>query len=117
MICRKFTATTFPIERCHDGTGRLLCTEMLATDAKAGFRFVHDNVLEPGASIGEHTHEGDEEMYVIIEGEGVMRVDGVDKRVASGDICVTRSGHSHSLANTGDTPMRILVVGVGIARV
>ena len=97
---------------CHGGVGTLLCRELLADYARtgAGIKFVHDDVLEPGVSIGPHTHSGDEEVYVILEGRGVMTVDGREHPVQAGDLCVTRDGRSHSLKNNSEAPLRLLVV-------
>jgi mannose-6-phosphate isomerase-like protein (cupin superfamily) len=39
--------------------------------------------------------------------------DAVD--IEAGDICLTRSGDSHSLSNTGNAPIRFLVVGTNLA--
>lgn len=119
MILRGTGTNLRRLERCHGGVGELWCSELLADYKKkgGGFAFIHDNVLEPGASIGEHTHRNDEEIYVILSGRGVMRVDGVAHEVAEGDVCLTRRGHSHALANRGERPMRFLVInakpGVG----
>ncbi len=112
MLLRASADNLRRFENCHEGQGALWCSELLADYAKrgAGFSFIHDNVIEPGASIGEHGHEGEEEIYVIIGGRGTMRIDGVDTPVSAGDVCLTRSGHSHSLVNGGDGPMRFLVI-------
>jgi len=116
MIIRKRDATNKQIEACHDGAGVLHMTEMLAAYGRsgAGVKFIHDNIVEPGASIGEHTHHDDEELYLIIEGVGVMRIDGVDEPVGPGDICLTRPGHSHSLTNSDAGPMRLIVIGLNV---
>ncbi|OGV36776.1 MAG: hypothetical protein A2X48_17105 [Lentisphaerae bacterium GWF2_49_21] len=113
-MIRKFEAAVKEFDKCHDGKGVLLCTEMLAEYQRKepGVKFYHDNILQPGDSIGEHLHKDDEEVYIIIEGTGIMKVDGKEERVQSGDVCITRKGHSHSLVNTGKTPMHFLVVGV-----
>ena len=104
---------TRELPNCHGGVGKLWNTLMLSGGKGAGFRFVHDNIVEPGATIGEHTHKGDEEIYIILDGYGQMRIDGVDTPVGPGDMVITRDGHSHSLTN-GPAPMRLLVVGVGL---
>lgn len=112
MILHRNQKQAKKIENCHDGTGVLWCVEMLADYKKTtdGFKYVHDNVLEPGASIGQHLHTGDEELYVILAGQGVMRVDGVEQSVQAGDMCLTRHGHSHDLTNGKDGPMHFLVI-------
>jgi uncharacterized cupin superfamily protein len=99
-------------DSCHGGRGRLTFVELLANrggDAP-GFRFVHDDHLEPGASIGEHVHSGNEELYIILEGDGVMLIDGVPHPVRAGDCCRTGPGHSHGLTAGLQRPMRFLVV-------
>lgn len=118
MILRRNSNPVRRLENCHEGVGAVLCSELLADYAKthAGFAYIHDNVLEPGASIGEHRHDGEEEVYFILEGEGMMRIDGVDTPVAAGDACLTRSGHSHSLVNTGKAAMRFLVLHAKLGR-
>ena len=112
MIIRKNVAAPQRIVDCHAGKGVLWCTEMLADYQKTtpGFKYIHDNRLEPGASIGEHRHDSDEELYVILSGHGRMKVDGVEHDVAAGDMCLTRSGHSHDLTNGPEGPMHFLVV-------
>ena len=116
MIIHKDDAPTRPIDRCHDGEGLLHMTEMLGEYKRqaGGVKFIHDNIVEPGASIGEHTHTDDEEVYLIIDGRGTMRVDGVEERVGPGDICLTRPGHSHSLTNSDDGPMHLIVIGLNV---
>lgn len=88
----------------------LRCREYLDYKRTLGFAYVHDDTLPPGASIGEHTHAKDEELYFIVAGNGVMRVDGTDRKVSAGGMVLTRRGGSHSLANTGKEPLRVLVV-------
>jgi mannose-6-phosphate isomerase-like protein (cupin superfamily) len=112
VIIKRAHMKTEPVERCHDGVGRMASTTAFSRpDSGPGFRFVHDNVLDPGASIGEHLHTGDEEIYLVLEGEGTMIEDGRPYPVTAGDLCITTAGHSHGLRN-GPTPMRLLVVGV-----
>jgi mannose-6-phosphate isomerase-like protein (cupin superfamily) len=114
MIIHKSKVPVKMLDKCHDGVGVLHCTEYLGEYGRKekGIKFYHDNMLNPGVSVGEHTHENDEEMYIILNGIGVMKIDGKDQNVKDGDVCITRRGHSHSLANTGTIPMRFLVVGV-----
>ncbi|MCC6396947.1 MAG: cupin domain-containing protein [Bacteroidetes bacterium] len=113
MILHKHAARFVGIPSCHGGTGTLQCTEYLGDYDRpsSGFTFVHDNLLPPGASIGVHTHSGDEELYVFLDGIGTMTMNGATVEVHPGDICLTRSGESHSLFNSGTIPIHFLVVG------
>ena len=65
--------------------------------------------LQPGASIGMHTHKDNEDVYVIVSGEGTFTdSDGKKTVVRDGDITIARPGDSHALANTGKAPLIFL---------
>jgi len=101
-----------PIPRCHGGTGAVDSTTVLDAADLAGRRlkFVHDDILPPGASVGPHPHADDEELYVILSGQGEMELDGQVHPVAAGDAVVVFPGGTHALRNTGAAPLRLLVV-------
>lgn len=103
-----------PLAECHGGLGALDFTEVLGTTPGIVKRlaFIHDDVLAPGTSIGIHRHEIDEEYYYIVEGKGVMTLDGRRVNVQAGDLTAVFPGGSHGLENTGDTNLRILVICV-----
>jgi mannose-6-phosphate isomerase-like protein (cupin superfamily) len=103
-----------PLPECHGGEGALDWTTVLDSADVAGrqLNFIHDDIIPPGASIGVHRHEDDEEYYYIVEGEGVMTLDGERYEVGPGDITAVYPGGEHGLENTSDAPMRILVVSV-----
>jgi mannose-6-phosphate isomerase-like protein (cupin superfamily) len=62
--------------------------------------------LMPGDSIGYHQHVTNEDVYVIISGEGVFKdKDGKDKPVKAGDVAIVRKGESHGIANSGKEPL------------
>ena len=58
--------------------------------------------LEPGASIGLHTHEGNSEIVFILEGTGKMLCDGVYEELSAGKCTYCPEGHSQSLINDSD---------------
>ena len=58
--------------------------------------------LEPGASIGEHTHSDNCEVFYFLSGSGKCLYDGQWEPVAAGNAHYCPKGHSHSLVNTGD---------------
>ena len=101
-----------PLDRCHGGEGTIFCKERLADYARThGIRFVHEDRIPPGTSIGLHAHTKDEELYIILSGSGEMSVDDVRRPVGPGDICLTREGHRHALYNTGKEDMHLYVIG------
>lgn len=70
--------------------------------------------LEVGGTEGMHTHSAEvapkDEMYLITEGQGRMIVDGEPLDLLPGDAVLAAAGSAHDLVNTGDVPLRLIVV-------
>ncbi|MCP1103008.1 putative cupin superfamily protein [Aequitasia blattaphilus] len=104
---------SFP--KCHDGEGELGFIELFGEkDFSSGIRFFHHTVLPPKTSIGIHTHGNDEEIYIVLEGSGVMHLDGKDYEVAKGDVIINQPFGTHGIKNTGDQDLKLLVFEVVI---
>ena len=103
-----------PFSECHDGKGTIDWTEVLnyGGQSERRLRYIHDDTIPPGASIGIHPHKAEEEYYYIISGEGDMILDGVSHAVSAGDITAVFPGGSHGLTNTGQCDLRILVINL-----
>jgi mannose-6-phosphate isomerase-like protein (cupin superfamily) len=69
-----------------------------------------EEVLPAGKSVSRHYHLETEEVYYILHGEGRMSVGNEVKEVAAGDAIFIPRGSTHTLENTGRTPMTILLV-------
>jgi mannose-6-phosphate isomerase-like protein (cupin superfamily) len=66
-------------------------------------------VLHPGSAIGYHEQREDE-IYYVLSGTGVMRMNGDSLTVAPGDAVLTRPGSSHGLRPAGAQDLTILIV-------
>lgn len=64
--------------------------------------------LEPGASVGEHSHQGDEDFYYCISGTGVVVDNGAEHPFTPGTLQITRDGESQAIRNTGETELVFL---------
>ena len=82
------------------------------SDFKTNLHFVIYSELEPGTSIGYHTHENNEEVYVILEGRGIMTINGTVHEVTAGDVILNKPFWSHGLENNSDSDLKILVIEV-----
>ncbi len=71
---------------------------------------VAEELLPPGAAVTPHLHRETEEVYYIIDGSGEMTVGDDCKTVAAGDAIYIPRDTVHTLRNTGDVPMRIVLV-------
>ena len=79
------------------------------TAAQDAFREIGWLTLPPGASIGEHKHTDNEDVYIIVSGKGVFTDStGKQTQVGAGDITIARPGQSHALKNIGKEPLVFL---------
>lgn len=66
--------------------------------------------LEPGCSIGYHTHDNDSELFYILEGEGQYDDNGTVVTVKAGDVTYTPAGTGHSIANNSTQPLKLVAL-------
>ena len=66
--------------------------------------------LPPGTSIGQHQHDGEDEVYIVTSGTGILDDGEAKTRVEAGDAILTGNGESHAIANDGDTDLEIVAV-------
>jgi mannose-6-phosphate isomerase-like protein (cupin superfamily) len=113
MILVRAKAQTKVTGGSHGGAGKRTATIMLGDYQRAepGFKFLHDNLMEPGTTIGEHTHSGDEELWIILSGRATVVEDGRATELGPGDAHLLRDGGTHQLTVTGEEPVRMLVIG------
>lgn len=66
--------------------------------------------IEPGASIGNHTHEAEDEIYLVLAGSGRILENGEWTPIKTGDAILTGKGGTHGVENTGAEPLVIAAV-------
>lgn len=66
--------------------------------------------LQPGASIGMHTHEDSCEIILITKGCGCVMDDNTRVALVTGDVHYCEKGHSHSLINDSSADMEFFAV-------
>jgi mannose-6-phosphate isomerase-like protein (cupin superfamily) len=74
--------------------------------------FVDVTVVLPGTAIGLHGHESNEEIYIVMEGSPLVRVEHEERRLYPWDVSVVRSGQRHGLIN--DTPKSVVIAVVQV---
>lgn len=109
----RFADTAFHCTVAHAGDGEILTCRVEAAASLGAANFLDLTILPPGTSIGVHTHgPADEEIYVVVSGEGTMRLENEEFAVVPGDVIVNRRRGTHGLANTGTEPIRLVVVEI-----
>ena len=97
----------------HGGAGEILFRRVFAEgDFRGPWNFVDFAVLPPGTSIGRHRHGEDEELYLVLEGEGLMELDGVEFPVRPGSVILNKPHGTHGLRNTSQRVLKLFVVEV-----
>ena len=67
--------------------------------------------IEPGASIGFHDHVDEEEVFIVLSGQGKVREDGDQEAVVNpGDTILTGDGGGHAVESIGDEPLEMVAV-------
>lgn len=96
------------------GEGELAGKHYLAENAGEGdspFAMCAEMTLKPGHSIGVHTHDANEEIYILLSGIADYTDEtGAVHRLAPGDMTLTRRGQSHGIRNPGQEPLNFLAV-------
>ncbi len=69
-----------------------------------------EEILPPGSTVTPHHHNELEEVYYILSGRGMMTVGDECREVGSGDAVYVPRNHRHTLENTGDEPIRLILV-------
>ena len=67
--------------------------------------------LNPGHSMNYHSHQHRDEVWVVISGEGRTIVDGMEQKVAPGDVITMQAGCRHTVL--ADTTLKLIEVQLG----
>ena len=78
--------------------------------ARGDFLFAGLNSFEPGQEHAPHAHAGQDKLYVILEGSGMVQVGDQAELLSAGDAAFAPSGVMHSIRNPG--PERLVVMAV-----
>ncbi|MEP9377535.1 cupin domain-containing protein [Aquabacter sp. CN5-332] len=68
------------------------------------------SMYQPMAHVAVHSHKVQEQIYHVIDGEGLMEIDGKSYVVRKHDVIYLPPGVSHNIANSGLTDLVFLVV-------
>ncbi len=116
MLIRNFlTAQKQVQESSHDGTGPVDLYEIWGTsDFNSAVDFMDRMVVPPGTRVGYHQHGNNEEMYVVLSGQGTMTIDGKTVAVGTGDMILNPVGGEHGLHNDSDNDIDLLVIQISL---
>lgn len=107
MVVKKEYTTKIVTENPREGKGiiegyRYLDGPELSNSLK-GF---YINELMPNSEVGFHKHLVDEEIYLVLDGVGIVNDNGLEEKVGPGDLIYTKKGQGHALKNIGDKALK-----------
>jgi mannose-6-phosphate isomerase-like protein (cupin superfamily) len=73
------------------------------------------STYQPNAYVEPHKHRVQEQVYHVLEGEGLMERDGKRQVVRKHDVIFIPPGTEHALYNTGLGPLTFIVVTSPVA--
>ena len=110
-----FAGAGFQRALAHDGSAPILFNRVESAASGSACNWIDLVIVPVGADIGEHIHgSSDEEVYIILEGRGRMRLDGEEFEVGPGHVVVNRPGGTHALSNSGDADLKLVVIDVRV---
>jgi uncharacterized cupin superfamily protein len=92
----------------YEWQGTRLATGTAASKLGAGF-----DIVPPGKrSCPYHLHHAQEEMFIVIEGEGTLRVADEMVPIRAGDVMFIPAGpeYPHQILNTSDAPLKYISI-------
>jgi mannose-6-phosphate isomerase-like protein (cupin superfamily) len=91
----------------HDGLGMSTGYSFFANAPGLKLTF-RKRVLKVGSSIGYHLQKEDE-IYYVVSGTGIMKMNNESFPVKAGDGILTRPGNSHGLQQTGNEELVVII--------
>jgi mannose-6-phosphate isomerase-like protein (cupin superfamily) len=88
--------------------GSRICEILHPCGSTVRHQSLAEATLPVGAATREHYHARAEEIYYVLQGEAVMRLNGEERPMAAGDAVAIPPGHRHKIWNTGSAPLIFL---------
>ena len=99
-------------EQLHEGEGLIGRRALFKSESKLPVD-MEIWELAPGVSEGDHIHDKDrplEEIYYILEGEGIMTIEGEEISVFKNDALMVPPGVDHGLFNNSDKILKLVII-------
>jgi len=99
----------------HGGKGSVDLYEIWqSSDFKSDVDFMDRVVIPPGTTVGTHRHGSNEEMYIVLDGEGTMTIENESVAIKKGDMILNPAHGEHGLVNDSNADIELLVIQIGL---
>lgn len=108
MVRKKEECPVSLRENMRGGNGTVRITDYVSKEELYNKgRLFAEIALDPGCGIGEHVHEGEEEIFVVTKGTVIYNDNGEEKVCTVGDVLICNDGEKHSIRNEGNIPAAV----------
>jgi mannose-6-phosphate isomerase-like protein (cupin superfamily) len=102
-----------PVANYHGGRGTVQYRRALDADVfLTNWAYTDHLLIPPGASDGVHRHQGVEEVYYVLSGDGQARVSNEIAAIHKGDAVPIRFNEAHEFVNNGSSALELMILGV-----
>jgi mannose-6-phosphate isomerase-like protein (cupin superfamily) len=99
------------------GKGTVQYRRMLQPeDFYSNWAYVDHIVLPPGASLGRHRHQGVEEVFYVVDGDGSVEVEKESAPIRKGAAIPILLNEAHAFVNTGTIDLELMVMGISMEK-
>ncbi|MFA5044188.1 MAG: cupin domain-containing protein [Kiritimatiellia bacterium] len=110
-MIRKASQMETEVRNIRNGIGNVTVQHLFKKEEiGARTRMCARLTVPPGASIGMHKHENEDELFVITRGMGLIDDGKTKVPVQAGDATLTGKGESHAVINNGQEPLEMIAV-------
>ena len=115
MIKNYLNAARQNLEKSHDGKGPYALYEIWGKDDfKSNCDFIDRVTIPANSEVGYHKHGNNEEMYIVLEGQGTMIIGGKKQNIKKGDMVLNPAFGEHGLINDSDHDIELLVIQISL---
>jgi mannose-6-phosphate isomerase-like protein (cupin superfamily) len=108
MIIQADSVVPETAENVRDGVGSVTAHKLLDLFPGSAIKSVGLVRLEAGASVGSHSHHGEEDFYYCLSGQGIVVDNGEEYPFTPGTLQITRDGETQAIRNTGECELVFL---------
>ena len=105
MVIHRSEMKVESVDGLRGGEGCTRMTHLADAGKEKNVRMLAELALEPGCSVGHHSHETETEYYFILSGTGLVDDNGKEVEVTKGASVITGNGAFHSIKNIGSEPL------------